>query len=78
MQQEIDVVMSGGIEMEELAIQCVREPGQWMPVSVVKGSEGPFHGIPGQSVLDLGILQNVNGVIESDELVMERDCRTPA
>ncbi len=71
MQQKIYVVMAGGIEAKELAVQGVRQPGQRMPVSVAKGGERPLHGIPCQAAMDLGIFQDIRRVIKVDELVMD-------
>ena len=69
-QQEIDVVVADRIELKDLAIQGMRQPSQRMPVSVAKSRERPFHRVPSQAALNLGIFQNIGRVIEIDELVM--------
>src|SRR5580700_9247946 len=69
--QEIRVVMTGRIQVEELVVERMREPGQRMPVSLAKGCERPLHGIPCQAVLNLGIFYDVRQIIEIDELVAD-------
>ena len=42
-----------------------------MPVSFAKSRERPFHGVPRQAALNLGIFHNIGRIIEVDELVMD-------
>ncbi len=62
--------MTGWIETKDLAIKCVREPCQRMPISCMKSSEGPPCGVPRQPLLDMGIPGDINAVVEFDEPVM--------
>ena len=41
-----------------------------MPVPLMKSSKRPLHRVPGQSALNVRILENVRPVIETRELVM--------
>ena len=49
----------------------MRQPGQGVPVPLVKGRERPLHRVPRQTTLNMGILHNVGQVIEIDELVVD-------
>ena len=70
MQQKIGVVMAQGIEAKELAVHGMRQPGQRVPVSLVKSRERPLHGVPSEAALHLGIFQDIGRVIKVDEPVM--------
>ena len=67
MQQQIHIVRAGGIEIEELAIERVRKPGDGMPRADMIGGEGPAHGVPGEAVLHVRILRDVESVVVVDE-----------
>jgi hypothetical protein len=67
--QETRVVVASRIEVEELVIQGMRHPGQWMPISIVEGRERPLHGSPRQTPLNMGVSQNIGLIVEIDELV---------
>jgi hypothetical protein len=54
-QQKIDVVVAGGIEAKNLAVQGMREPSQRVPEAGVKSRERPFHGVPCQTGLNLDV-----------------------
>ncbi len=67
MQQHAGLVMSGGILVVHLEIQRVRQPGDRVPVAGVVGDERPGHGVPGQAVLDVDVLGDVDVVVVIDE-----------
>src|SRR5664279_3569377 len=69
MQQQVDVVMSGRIQLKELAIQGVRKPGERMPGVHVERGECPRDCVPVDSALDLEIVRHVEAVIVVDEWV---------
>ena len=63
--------MASGIEVEDLAVQGMRQPRQRMPVSFAKSRERPLHRVPGQAALNVKIFQDVGRVIKVDELVVD-------
>src|SRR5579862_509056 len=67
MDQQTGEVMSCSIEMEELVIQRMREPGQRMPISLLGRSERPTDRIPAEAGANVRILGDVTIVIVVDE-----------
>ena len=69
--QQIDEVMAGGAESEQLAINHVGHPGQRMPVGVVavQTAECPRDAMPGEAGLDVRVGDNVTVVVVVDEVV---------
>ena len=67
MQQHVHIVRAGRIQIEELAIQSVREPRQRMPRADAIGGEAPADGVPGHAVLHHGVLRDVDRVVVVDE-----------
>ena len=67
MQQQVHVVMAGRIELEKLAIQGVRKPGQRMPVGLIESCERPMHRVPVQPLLHVQVVRDVTRVIVIDE-----------
>ena len=59
MQQQVDVVVSGRIQLKKLAVQGVRKPGERMPGVHIEGSEGPRDCVPIDPALDLNIVRHV-------------------
>ena len=59
MQEEIYIVVSGGIQIKKLAIQRVREPGQRMPIRLIVGGECPLDCVPVQTGLHVQIFRDV-------------------
>ena len=69
MDGETHQVMTRGIQTENGAIQHVRNPGEWMPITRIIGLERPENARPCQAMIDLGVFDDVNGIINIDELV---------
>ena len=69
--EQVDEVMAGGAESEQLAINHVGHPGQRMPVGVVavQTAEGPRDAVPGEAGLDVRVGDNVTVVVVVDEVV---------
>src|ERR1019366_2930154 len=67
MQQQISVVVAGGIRLKKLIVESVRQPRYRMPVARLGGSERPLYCVPVQARLDLCILGYINVVIVIDE-----------
>src|SRR5580700_1047906 len=63
-------MVADGIEAKKLAVQGMRQPRQRVPVSGAKGRERPLHGVPGQAALNLGISQDVYGVVKIGESIL--------
>ena len=61
------------IKSINLAIEHVREPGQWMPIVGMKMGEGPNNPAAGQASYNLRIFVDVDIVIEVYEIVPQ--CR---
>ena len=55
------------IDVEELAIERVRQPCDRMPGADVIAGKGPVHGIPCEAGLHLGVLRDVKRVVVIDE-----------
>src|ERR1035438_352263 len=69
MQQQVGIVVAGGVGLKKLIVQGVRQPGEGMPVARLAGSERPLQRVPVQAGLDLFILGYINIVIVIDERV---------
>ena len=67
MNQQAGEVVSGRILLEQLIIKRVRQPGERMPVSLLRGSEGPSDRVPAQPVADVRILGDIAVVVIIDE-----------
>lgn len=64
MKENVDEVMPGWTQTEELAVGHVRDPGQRMPVVGVTGRfERPNDVRPGQAAFDVRVVQDVIGVV---------------
>jgi len=68
--EHIDIMGRAGGEIEQLAIQHVRHPGDRMPVGRVPGGESPSDAVPGKPVLHHRIICDVIVVIVQRESVM--------
>ena len=64
--------MAAGVQVIDLAIQHVREPGQRVPVVGVERSDRPGGPRGGQAVSDMPVLGDVVFVVEVDELWVDR------
>ena len=64
--------MAPGLQTEQLTVQHVGQHRQRMPVVGHRIEESPFYVFQGQSALDVGILSDVNTVIEVDEITPRR------
>ncbi len=72
-QYEVDVMVSGWIELEELDIRGVRQPGYRMPVGRGVGGKRPRHRAPVQSGLHMEVVEDVVCVVVVGEwLVVDR------
>src|ERR1700685_779861 len=69
MQKYVFVVMSGGIEAEEVDVDGMRNPGERMPIACVTVSESTHRGIQRQHVFYMRIIRDVLGVVDVDERV---------
>ena len=72
MQQYIGAVMASRIELKELAIQGVREPGHGMPIGLIVSGESPRDRVPGEPGLNVEVLGDIAVVVVIDERVMNR------
>jgi hypothetical protein len=57
------------VDAEELAVGHVAEPGDRMPVGVVKGREGPADAVDRQAALHQGVAGDVLWIVEHDKVV---------
>ena len=62
-------MVANRIEVEELAVQCMRQPCQRVPVALIKSRERPLHGGPRQATLNMPVPKNVGPIVEIDKLV---------
>ena len=62
-------MVPGRFQVIKLAVQRVRQPRYRMPVSGIVGRHRPSHRVPGQSVLDVLVIGDVNVVVVVDESV---------
>src|ERR1700679_3437684 len=62
-------MVASRVKVKKLVIQSMRQPGQGMPVSIIKRGKRPLHGVPRQTMLNMGIFQNVGLIVEIDELI---------
>src|SRR5215468_2748402 len=69
MEEHIDVMVSGRICPKKPVIQGMRDPSQGMPIRLVEAREGPANRLPGWPSGDMGVVQDVLGVVEVDEAV---------
>src|SRR5271165_6514733 len=63
MQEQIYIMVRPGIELKELDIGSVREPGQRMPIGRGEGSERPRYRAPVQTSFDMKVVEYVVGII---------------
>ena len=61
--------VSTGVEAVKLAVQHVRDAGQWVPVPDMAMGEGPSDPLGGQATLDVCVLKHVRAVVVGDEVV---------
>src|SRR5271167_3937786 len=62
-------MVSGRIQVEELVVKRVRQPGETMPIRGVKRGERPLHGVPVKAGLNLEVADHIIAVIEGDERI---------
>ena len=71
MKKHAGEMMTEGIRSIELIIEGVGKPGKRVPVArSVGGGQGPEEGVPGEAVLNMLILRDVNPIVEVDERVV--------
>ena len=62
-------MVSGGPEMKESVIEGMRQPGERVPICLLRAAERPFDCVPGQPSADMLIAGHVGGVVEADKIV---------
>jgi hypothetical protein len=62
--------MSRGIEVKQRDVKGVGYPGEWMPVRLFGGSQGPRDGLASQSIADVRILRDISIVIVVNKWVV--------
>ena len=67
-QQEVHEVVHGRVQAEALHVGHVRQPGERMPIALVKGGQRPAHVFPGQPAEDMAVLRDVRGIVEKDKI----------
>ena len=70
-QSQAGRMMAAGIECEQLAIEHVREPGQRMPISGMRGRECPAEARQGQALAHHQVIGDVFGVVIIDETAVK-------
>jgi len=70
MEQDVDFVMSSGVQAEELAVERVREPRQRMIVGGVQGRERPLDGRPGKAATNVRVAGEVGVVVVVEKSVV--------
>src|SRR5256885_15264166 len=68
-QQHAGEVMARRMQVKELAIGHVREPGQGMPIAGVKSLEGPEQSLSGESGPHVRVLGDVLLIVVIEKLV---------
>src|SRR5438552_8832963 len=65
MKEKVDEMVRPWIEPEQLHVDHVREPRHWMPVSAlsVQMAKRLANSVPGQAMLDEGVLGDVIGIV---------------
>ena|SRR6202167_1262370 len=63
MQQQVRRVITRRAQAEHLSIKTVREPGERMPIQVLRRVKRPGHSVPVQSSTDLRVLAYANLVV---------------
>src|SRR5437899_12377090 len=56
---------------EELAVDHMRDPREWMPVSLMKGGERPGEPPERNTAIHHGVLFDIRKVIDSDEVMRD-------
>src|SRR5580698_3978059 len=79
MQKHVDGVGTCRVQAKDLAIESMGEPGDRMPVCCRSRAKSPNHCFPGESGADLGIIGDIDAVVEIEERcacdrVVECDC----
>jgi hypothetical protein len=66
-QEDAREMMAGGMEMKQLDVGSVRQPGKWMPVRLFECGESPGESGSGQTCLDLGISGDIAIIVVADK-----------
>jgi hypothetical protein len=77
-EQNVGQVMSTCAAPVELAVECMGQPGQWVPVAGMRAAEGPANVLPGQTGQDMRIRENIGIIVVVEEAVSDRrseDCQ---
>ena len=70
-EQQARQVVAARAQAEQLAVQQEGQPGQRMPEARIQGCERPAKVSPGQALLDMGVLVNIDIVIKGDKAVVQ-------
>src|SRR5579871_401341 len=70
MKQKADVMVSGRIQSEKLAVESVRKPGQRMPIPGMKRRKGPLHCGPGDARENRRITDDIWKIVQQDKPVV--------
>src|SRR5579863_2932291 len=70
MQQDVYIMVSNRVQLEQLAVKSVRQPSKGMPVRRLKTGERPFHSLPGQARPYMSVVGNVKVIVEICEVVV--------
>ena len=71
MEEHICKVMAGRIKVVELAVQHMRYPHKRMPIVGLRGCERPFYAPPGQPILHIDVVSDIEVIIKADKIVTE-------
>ena len=71
-EQNVRQMVPAGAKSVKLAIEEVREAGQWVPVSAMAMREHPADALRGQPALNGKILIDVSAVVQVNELMADR------
>ncbi len=72
MQQYVGAVVASRIELKQLAIQSVREPGHRMPIGLIVGGESPRYRVPSETCLNVEVVRDIAIVVVIDERMLNR------
>ena len=60
-------MVTGSVLVKQLIVERVRQPREWMPVSLLLGSKSPGDCVPAQALVDVRIFGDVAVVVIIDE-----------
>lgn len=69
MNDETNDVVRARVQAKQLAVQCMREPRQRVPVGLFAGGERPSNGRPAHACIYMRIFDNVFRIVIINEVV---------